>query len=80
MGKNLLLTRSGHSALGSWEDPTPVRYRGTWKGGRLNGIIRAALGGVLLDLCSHGILMGGAKLYERGRGRGYVKRILPPYG
>jgi uncharacterized membrane protein YraQ (UPF0718 family) len=30
------------------------------------GIVRATLGGVLLDLCNHGILMVGAKLYERG--------------
>ena len=29
-------------------------------------IIKAAAAGVLLDLCSHGILMVGAKLYERG--------------
>ncbi len=32
----------------------------------LGGLIRAALAGVLLDLCSHGILLIGAKLYERG--------------
>jgi len=30
------------------------------------GILRATLAGVLLDLCSHGILLVGMKLYERG--------------
>lgn len=30
------------------------------------GLIRAAAAGVLLDLCSHGILMVGAQLYRRG--------------
>jgi uncharacterized membrane protein YraQ (UPF0718 family) len=46
------------------------------KGGGLNGIIRATLGGVLLDLCSHGILMVGAKLYERGASAGQVIAFL----
>ena len=40
------------------------------------GIIRAVLGGVLLDLCSHGILMVGAKLYERGASLGQVMAFL----
>ena len=40
------------------------------------GIIRAAVGGVLLDLCSHGILMVGAKLYERGASVGQVMAFL----
>jgi uncharacterized membrane protein YraQ (UPF0718 family) len=31
----------------------------------IKGITRATCAGVLLDLCSHGILMVGAKLYER---------------
>jgi len=35
-------------------------------GNKLSDIIKAAAAGVLLDLCSHGILMIGAKLYERG--------------
>lgn len=35
-------------------------------GDNLKDIIKAAIAGVLLDLCSHGILMVGAKLYERG--------------
>lgn len=35
-------------------------------GDKFSDIIKAAAAGVLLDLCSHGILMIGAKLYERG--------------
>ena len=45
-------------------------------GGGLSGILRATLGGVLLDLCSHGILMVGAKLYERGVSIGQVMAFL----
>lgn len=46
------------------------------KGGTLGGIFRATLAGVLLDLCSHGILMVGAKLYERGASIGQVMAFL----
>ena len=46
------------------------------RGGGLNGILRATLGGLLLDLCSHGILMVGAKLYERGATTGQVMAFL----
>ncbi|MGR8946705.1 MAG: permease [Gammaproteobacteria bacterium] len=42
----------------------------------LRGMLRATLGGVLLDLCSHGILMVGAKLYERGVSTGQVMAFL----
>ena len=42
----------------------------------LNGILRATAAGVLLDLCSHGILMVGAKLYERGASVGQVIAFL----
>lgn len=42
----------------------------------LNGILRATLGGLLLDLCSHGILMVGAKLYERGASLGQTMAFL----
>ena len=45
-------------------------------GSGLNGIIRATAAGVLLDLCSHGILMVGAKLYERGASAGQVMAFL----
>ena len=40
------------------------------------GIVRATLAGVLLDLCSHGILMVGTKLYERGATIGQVIAFL----
>ncbi len=36
------------------------------KGGNISGLFRAVFGGVLLDLCCHGILLVAAKLYERG--------------
>lgn len=44
--------------------------------GGATGIIRATMAGVLLDLCSHGILMVGAKLYERGASAGQVIAFL----
>lgn len=47
---------------------------GTNKG--LNGILRATAAGLLLDLCSHGILMVGAKLYERGASIGQIMAFL----
>ncbi len=47
---------------------------GTNKG--LIGIGRATLAGVLLDLCSHGILMIGTKIYERGASIGQVMAFL----
>lgn len=40
------------------------------------GIVRATIAGVLLDLCSHGILMVGAKLYQRGASLGQVIAFL----
>ncbi len=36
------------------------------KSGKISGLIRAVFGGILLDLCCHGILLVAAKLYERG--------------
>jgi uncharacterized protein len=47
---------------------------GTKKGKQ--GIIRAAIAGVLLDMCSHGILMVASKLYERGASTGQVMAFL----
>ncbi len=44
--------------------------------GGVKGIMRATAAGVLLDLCSHGILMVGAKLYERGASLGQVMAFL----
>jgi uncharacterized membrane protein YraQ (UPF0718 family) len=40
------------------------------------GIWRATLAGVLLDLCSHGILMVGMKFYERGIRLGQLMAFL----
>ena len=40
------------------------------------GILRASVAGVLLDLCSHGILMVASKLYERGASVGQVMAFL----
>lgn len=39
-------------------------------------LLRATLAGVLLDLCSHGILAVGMKLYERGASAGQVMAFL----
>ena len=46
------------------------------KGGSVSGLLRATAAGVLLDLCSHGILMVAAKLYERGASAGQVVAFL----
>jgi len=45
-------------------------------GGTVNGILRAVLAGVVLDLCSHGILLVGMKLYQRGASLGQVMAFL----
>lgn len=45
-------------------------------GGSWRGLFRATAAGVLLDLCSHGILAVGAKLYERGASAGQVMAFL----
>lgn len=45
-------------------------------GNGLKGIVRATLAGIALDLCSHGILMVGAKLYERGVTAGQMMAFL----
>lgn len=44
--------------------------------GGLSGMLRATLAGVFLDLCSHGILAVGMKLYERGANIGQVMAFL----
>ena len=46
------------------------------RGDTFGGILRAAMAGLLLDLCSHGILMIGAKLYERGASLPQVMTFL----
>ena len=45
-------------------------------GDSVNGILRAAMAGLLFDLCSHGILMIAAKLYERGASLAQVMTFL----
>ncbi len=40
------------------------------------GIARAMLAGILLDLCNHGILMIGTKIYQRGASVGQVMAFL----
>jgi uncharacterized membrane protein YraQ (UPF0718 family) len=42
----------------------------------LTSLFRATLAGVFLDLCSHGILAVGMKLYERGASAGQVMAFL----
>ncbi|MCU4675188.1 permease [Catenovulum sp. 2E275] len=46
------------------------------KGHTKQGIVRATLAGVMLDLCNHGILMVAMKLYERGASLGQVMAFL----
>lgn len=46
------------------------------RGGSFKGIMRATMAGVLLDLCSHGILMVGMKLYQKGASAGQVMAFL----
>ena len=46
------------------------------RGGSKRGIFRATLAGLLLDLCNHGILMIGMKLYERGASIGQTMAFL----
>ena len=46
------------------------------QGGSVVGVCRATLAGVLLDLCSHGILMVGTKLYQRGASLGQLMAFL----
>ena len=45
-------------------------------GGTFKGVLRATAAGVLLDLCSHGILMVGTKIYERGASLGQTMAFL----
>lgn len=46
------------------------------RGNSFSGICRATLAGLLFDLCSHGILLVGMKLYERGASLGQVMAFL----
>lgn len=46
------------------------------RGGSTQGLVRATLAGVLMDLCSHGILMVGMKLYQKGASLGQTMAFL----
>jgi hypothetical protein len=46
------------------------------KPGTFSGILRATLGGMFLDLCSHGILLVGMQLYKRGVSLGQLMAFL----
>ncbi len=46
------------------------------KGDTFFGIFRATFAGVLLDLCSHGILLVAMRLYQRGASLGQVMAFL----
>jgi uncharacterized membrane protein YraQ (UPF0718 family) len=46
------------------------------KAGTKRGLLRATGAGLLLDLCNHGILMVGMRLYERGASLGQVMAFL----
>jgi uncharacterized membrane protein YraQ (UPF0718 family) len=46
------------------------------RSGGLGGILRAVGAGVLLDVCSHGILLIGMRLYERGASLGQTMAFL----
>ncbi|MBU1151458.1 permease [Patescibacteria group bacterium] len=56
--------------------PREVIMKVLGRGGSFSGILRATLAGVLLDLCSHGILIVGMKLYNRGASLGQVMAFL----
>jgi hypothetical protein len=46
------------------------------QGGTVRGVLRASLSGVLLDLCSHGILLVAMRLYQRGASLGQTLAFL----
>ncbi|OUS11016.1 ATPase [Gammaproteobacteria bacterium 53_120_T64] len=46
------------------------------RGGTFKGIARATFAGLFLDLCSHGILMVGTKLYQKGASLGQLMAFL----
>lgn len=46
------------------------------EGGSFSGILRATFAGLFLDLCSHGILLVGMRLYQRGASLGQVMAFL----
>ncbi len=68
---------AGIAAVGVMHQvPREAVMKAMGRPGSISGIIRAVLGGVALDLCNHGILMVGMKLYERGASLGQVFAFL----
>ncbi len=56
--------------------PNKIIMKIMGEGGTFKGILRATLAGVLLDLCSHGILLVGMKLYKKGLSLGQTMAFL----
>lgn len=56
--------------------PREMLYAVLGDGRKLSGIVRATIAGVLLDLCSHGILVVGMQLYKRGASLGQTMAFL----
>lgn len=56
--------------------PREMAVKVVGRPGTRGGVLRAAMAGILFDLCSHGILLVGLKLYERGASLGQVMAFL----
>lgn len=56
--------------------PQPFVVSILGRGGSVSGLLRATLAGVLMDLCSHGILMVGMQLHKKGASLGQVMAFL----
>ena len=56
--------------------PREIVFSALGGASRLGGIFRATAAGLLFDLCNHGILMIGMKLYERGASIGQTAAFL----
>ena len=67
----------GLFAVGTMQKiPRSLFHKILGRGDTFGGLVRAAIGGLVLDLCSHGILMVGAKLYERGASLAQIMTFL----
>ena len=56
--------------------PSKIIMKIMGKGGTYKGIFRATIAGVILDLCSHGILLVGMNLYKKGLSLGQTMAFL----
>jgi uncharacterized protein len=56
--------------------PKEIIIAGFGRTNGLSGLLRATAAGLLLDLCSHGILLVGMKLYQRGATLGQTMAFL----